>query len=328
MDNFLIIRLSSLGDIIHTLPAFSALRKNFPKAKISWVAEDKGKEILDLVPGIDEIIVASSPGWRKKIKNRNRVALDFQGLLKSGLIVFLSRARKRIGFHRKNLKEPLASFFYTDKLKTILEDRHVISKNLKLLTKIGIHEDRYEFPLQVPEDTRESVRMKLKDLGYSQDKKLIVYNLGAAWETKRWFPEKWAKLIEIVKNEKLFPVLLWGNEKERELALAVKKETGIPLAPFLTIKEVLALLKEAELLVSGDTFALQAACALSVPVVGIFGPTNPRRNGPFSPRDRIVYHQLECSPCYQRTCRTMDCLKKISPEEVAVQVLQTLEKNG
>jgi lipopolysaccharide heptosyltransferase I len=328
MDNFLIIRLSSLGDIIHTLPAFLALRKNFPQAKISWVVAGNGKEILDLVPGLDKIIVTSSPGWRRKIKNKNQVALDFQGLLKSGLIAFLSRARKRTGFSRKNLKEPLASFFYTDRLEPIPEDGHVISKNLKLLSKIGIHEDRFEFPLQVPEELSESVRKKLRAFGYSKDKKLIVYNLGAAWETKRWFPEKWAKLIEIVKNEKLFPVLLWGNEKERELALAVNKETGVPPAPFFTVKEVIALLKESALLVSGDTFALQAACALSVPVVGIFGPTNPGRNGPFSPTDKIVYHQLECNPCYQRTCRTMECLKKISPEEVAVQILQTLEKNG
>jgi lipopolysaccharide heptosyltransferase I len=328
MDNFLIIRLSSLGDIIHTLPAFSALRKNFPKARISWIAENNGKEILDLVPGIDEIIVASSPGWRKKIKNRNQVALDFQGLLKSGLIAFLSRAKKRIGFSRKNLKEPFASVFYTDRLEPIPEEGHVISKNLKLLSKIGIHEERYEFPLQIPEELSESVRKKLRNFVYSEDKKLIVFNLGAAWETKRWFPEKWIRLIEMVKKDKFFSVLLWGNEKERELALAVNKETRVALAPFLTIKEVIALIKESTLLVSGDTFALQAACALSVRVVGIFGPTNPIRNGPFSPTDRIVYPQLDCSPCYQRTCRTMECLKKISPEEVAAQVLQTLENNG
>ena len=114
MDNFLIIRLSSLGDIIHTLPAFSALRKNYPEANISWVVEDKGNEILELVPGVDRIITAHTEGWRlyrkkfwreisrlkKELKKESQTALDFQGLVKSGYIAFISSSAKRIGFHR------------------------------------------------------------------------------------------------------------------------------------------------------------------------------------------------------------------------------------
>ena len=120
MDNILIIRLSSLGDIIHTLPAFSALREKKPEAKIVWIVEENGREILDLVPGIDRIVVAKTKGWkvtslkswsevkriRKNIRNRDQTAIDFQGLVKSGVVAYLSRAKRRVGFHRKNLKEP------------------------------------------------------------------------------------------------------------------------------------------------------------------------------------------------------------------------------
>ncbi len=321
MDTFLIIRLSSLGDIIHTLPAFSALRRKFPGAKISWAVEEKGREILDLVQGLDEIVVINRKDWLGSLKNvrrRDQVALDFQGLIKSGLLAFLSRSRRRIGFRGKNCKEPLASLFYTERPAPLPEEEtHVIAKNLRLLTCLGIEEAGFEFPIVIPDKVAESVEEKLRGIGHGDEKKLLLYNLGAAWETKRWFPEKWSELISRACFDDSFPLLLWGDDKEKALALAVEEKTGVPLAPFLSIKEVLALVRRASLVVSGDTFALQAACAFSVPVVGLFGPTNPRRNGPFLGRDKIVFCKLDCNPCYKTSCSTLDCLNKISSEEAA-----------
>ncbi len=279
-ENFLIIRLSSLGDIIHTLPAFSALRRRFPAATITWAVEENGKEILDLVPGLDEIAVIDRKKWRRSandIRQKGRTALDFQGLIKSAFLAYLSRSRRRIGFHKKNLREPLASLLYTEKIDHIDEsDVHVISKNLRLLRPLGVEEESYEFPLVLPGTLLSSVASKLAESGIPEGKRLIIYNLGAAWETKRWFPEKWAELIEKTRFDGSSPLLLWGNEEEKNMALEVHERTGALLSPFLTIKEALALIKKAALLVSGDTFALQAACALATPVVGLFGPTNPQ----------------------------------------------------
>jgi lipopolysaccharide heptosyltransferase I len=324
MDKFLIIRLSSLGDIIHTLPAFAALRQNFPQAKIVWAVEEKGKEILDLVPGLDEVVVINKKNWWEKVKyirSRDQIALDFQGLVKSSLLAYLSRARRRIGFHRKNCKEPLASLFYTERPAPLPEEgMHVMAKNLRLLTCLGIKEEKFNFPISVPDELLRSVEVKLAQIGYKKDKRLLLFNLGAAWETKRWFPEKWTELVKQARFDDSFPLLLWGNEEEKELALAVKEKTGVALAPFFSIREVMALIQKASLLVSGDTFALQAACALSVPVVGLFGPTNPGRNGPFHPRDKIVFYKLDCNPCYQKSCPSLDCLHKLTSEEVAAAV--------
>jgi len=328
MGRFLLIRLSSLGDIIHTLPAFASLRNNFPEANLIWAVDAKGAEILKFVPGIDEIVVVGDKGWRQKIRGKNQTALDFQGLVKSGFIAFLSGAKKRVGFSRKNLKEPLASLFYTDRPKEIFEDAHVISKNLRLLTKIGIREEKYEFPLRLPEELMESVADKLRGLGFDKKKKLILFNVGASWETKRWFPDGWIATWERLKNNGLFPLLLWGNDEEKRTAQTVSAATGISLAPFLPVPEVMALVKQSSLLVSGDTFALQVACALKVPVVAIFGPTNPKRNGPFSPEDKTAFHEMECSLCYKRTCRTMECLNKITPDEVAAMATEQLRKNA
>lgn len=321
MDRFLIIRMSSLGDIIHTLPAFSALRRNFAGAKIRWAVEEKGKEILDLVPGVDEVAVIDKSKWlrsARRIKDRDQIALDFQGLVKSALLAYLSRSERRLGFSRENLKEPLASVFYTERLSPIPEeDAHVIKKNLRLLGILGIKDVRFDFPLQIPAEIIQSVRFKLSAIGWQENQKIAVFNVGAAWETKRWLPGKWIELLANLHLPEAFPVLLWGNEEEKGLAEAVALTTGVRAAPRLTIREVVALLRIASLAVSGDTFALQAACALDVPVVGLFGPTNPRRNGPFRERDKVIYKEWDCSPCYKHECSGLECLQAISPEEVA-----------
>lgn len=343
MQNFLIIRLSSLGDIIHTLPSFSALRKSFPDAKIRWIVEDKGADILDCVPGIDQIVTAQTKKWRltsqkfwsevvrvkKKIRNQDQMTFDFQGLAKSGLLAYLSKAKKRAGFHKSNLKEPIASVFYTDQLEEVSEDIHVISKNLKLLKLAGIKDDTYEFPLQIDKTIQESVQKKLTSLGFSALKKLVILNIGAAWETKRWYAERWVELIQTLNKERsdVFQLVLWGNEEEETTARKISSETGIKMVPFLSIKEVMALVNKADLLVSGDTFALQVACATARPIVGIFGPTNPKRNGPFRSSDKVAFHELECSHCYKRKCDRLDCLNKISAEEVADLCRQSLGDN-
>jgi len=339
--DFLIIRLSSLGDIIHTLPAFSALRKKFPESRISWIVEQKGQDILELVPGIDQIHVLPVTKWqlsrkhfwqilsrfKKKISGKDQVALDFQGLVKSAFISYLSHAKRRIGFHRQNLREPLASFFYTDHLEEIPETNHVVQKNLALLHLLGIQEDGFDFPLHIPDELCDSVLSKLKQTGYTNDKKLVLLNVGAAWETKRWFPDRWIRTARMIQKADSFLLLLWGNEKEKSLASYISRNVHIPISPFLNLKEVIALIKRAHLLISGDTFALQAACALSIPVVGIFGPTSPQRNGPFLPADRVAFHPIKCSYCYKRKCSKLECLDKISSEEVTDLVFKRLKSS-
>ena len=330
MTDYLIIRLSSLGDIIHTIPAFSALRKKFPTDRISWAVEPAGKEILDLVPGIDNIAVINRKRWFRSlrpIKKKAQTALDFQGLLKSAFLAYLTASRSRVGFSRKNLKEPLASLFYTEQIPEFLEQgTHVISKNLRLLAAVGIVTDCYEFPIRLPDRLGELMRVKLRENGHAPGQKLIVCNVGAAWDSKRWPPAKWEAVINALKREYSYVLLLWGNESELRLAREISARTKTAVAPFLSIAEVMALLKEASLLISGDTFALQAACALSVPVVGIFGPTDSRRNGPFSPRDSVACLNLDCGPCYKADCDTMECMKRIEPDEVAALAIRLLER--
>lgn len=339
MNKILIIRLSSLGDIIHTLPAFSTLRTAFQGAHITWVVEDKGREILELVPGLDRIVVVSTKNraWSSRafrseirrvigeIRDKNQVAIDFQGLIKSGLLAWLSRAEQRVGFARSDLREPLAGWFYTTRAAPYSDRGHVIFKNLKLLESLGVARQEPVFPLDLPDKLRDDVRDILKDLGFESGCRLVVLNVGAAWETKLWPAGKWSALIRSLPRPDVFPLLLWGSEKEKSLAEQIATATGAPLTPFLPLRQVLALLSAADLVVSGDTFALQAACALARPVVAIFGPTTPERNGPFREEDKTAFHPLPCSHCYRRTCPDIKCMEAVQPEEVAALSKERLE---
>ncbi len=329
MERFLFIRTSSLGDIIHTLPALSALRKRRPDAEIRWVVEPKGRPILEWVPGIDEIIVKGQRGWRKALRKKGQIALDFQGLLKSGLIAFLSGSGRRVGFHRLNLREPLARFFYTARAPIFPETEHVIRKNLHLLSVLGVTTAEIDFALSVPESERAAIRSALRgECGWDGRRRIALFNVGAAWPTKRWPSDRWSEVIEAFAHDPVFPLLLWGTDEEGEIASAVHRRTGTPLVPFLNLPRTLALIRESALLVSGDTFALQAACALDIPVVALFGPTNPRRNGPLRERDGVVYHPPACGPCYKRACDPPECMKAVTAAEVIPHVRRLLDAHA
>jgi lipopolysaccharide heptosyltransferase I len=342
MTDFLIIRLSSLGDIIHTLPAFAALRRHFPGSRIEWAVQGKGKQILDLVPGLDGVLEVAPRSWKlfsgrfrsdlKRIRStppdRGRIALDFQGLLKSGLMARLSGARIRVGFARENLRERSAALFYTRRIPPFPDDIHIIRKNLRLLEAVDIQERSFEFPIKIPERIRQKSRDLLESMGHRSERPLVLLNVGAAWPNKRWSPTGWREVASQLERRNYFPLLLWGNEEEKKLAETAAADSGISVAPPLEIPEVLALILEARLLISGDTFALQAACALDRPVVALFGPTTPGRNGPFHPGDHVVHHELPCSHCYRRSCPETTCMKKITPLQVIEHCWKALEPNA
>jgi lipopolysaccharide heptosyltransferase I len=330
--NILIVKLSSLGDIIHTLPAFKAIRENFPESKICWISEKSGNEILKYVDGIDEIVIFDTLNWRKKpfsmktlrelkeslgkIRKKFDLAIDFQGTLKSSLITFFSLAKERIGFEWKNLREPISTIFYTKRGKFIPENTHVILKNLKLLETIGIKKDFPEFP-------NFRIDASLPDEIKVDKERLILINGGGGWETKLWVKGRWRELALRLKALGYEPLFLWGNNKERE-RMEEESKGDIPLSPFLTIPQVIKLISFSRLLISGDTFPLHMANALGVPVIGIFGPSSPWRNGPISKNSRVVFKELDCSFCYKRKCKKMECMKRIDVESVMDKVKELL----
>ncbi len=327
----LIVKLSSLGDIVHTLPAYKLLRKSFENSQIFWVVEEKGKEILELLKGIKIFSVNTKELRRFKntFKNLKRitsireiapdVSFDFQGTYKSALISLISGSKERIGFSKKNLKEKGASFFYTRKAPYFPEEKSVILKNISLLKEVGIKGEYSGFPELELSSSKLSLENKI---GKVSD--YIIFNIGGGWETKTLPPYKWVKIIKEFKNEKAF--ILWGNERERKLAEEVSEKTEVPISPELSIKELFPFIKNSKIVVSGDTFPLHIAGIFGVKTLSFWGPTPPQRNGPIEGKREFVFANLSCLYCFKKKCKNPLCMKMIDEEEIIDKIYKLLEE--
>jgi heptosyltransferase-1 len=343
-SNILVVRLSSIGDLVHTLPAVSALRERFPDARIDWLVETRHREVLLDNPDVDSLIEVDTLGWRRRLLSpatwreiadavariRERhydFVLDLQGTIKSSVTAFLAKSDRRIGFATSHLKERVAALLYSERVRPNGTRPHVIDRQLLLLTALGIECHERRFPLVVPEAAERSAAARLEELALGQ---FVVLNPGGSWVTKRWSPEKFGRLASAIERELHLPALvLWGPGEEAMARAVVDASGGAArLAPPTSLREMLPYLKRARLFVSGDTGPMHLASAQGVPVVGIFGPTDPRKNGPFGEGDQTVFREVPCGPCYKHRCPGYDnvCMTAIDVLEVLEAVRARLDR--
>lgn len=319
-QRFLIVRLSSIGDIVHTLPAVVALGEAFPQTEIHWVVESRYALLLEGNPYLDRVVKLDTLGWRRRLtsgatlreigrglralrESRYDAAIDFQGLWKSAAAAWLSRARERIGFARRWLREPSAAVLYTQRIPP-RGRKHVIEMNLALVEQLGAHTQHWQFPLPrtVADDTY--VETRLAALGA---KDFIIINPGGGWRAKCWPPESYAELIQRLEGILLEQILLTGSPGEENLIATILQRAGSRRARYLptTLVQFIALARRARLFIGGDTGPLHLAAAVGTPIAGIFGPTDPARNGPYAADDialsnlgPINHTRREANPSY------------------------------
>jgi heptosyltransferase I len=319
-DRFLIVRLGALGDVIHGIPAAAALRAAFPTARIDWLVDPKYVGLLGCVRGLDDRIgldpragMSSLLSVLGELRGRNySAAIDLQGLVKSAVLARLAGAGRTIGFARAQLREPAARFFYTSTVDTT-GALHVIRQNLALLSAVGVKTDVVAMPLDVPSTVASQLVGEEFSEGY------IVLNGGAAWPNKRWPPERLgAVAAALYARFEMRSVVLWGpGEQELATAIAAASAGTATLAPQTSIVDVLSIVRSARLVVSGDTGPVHLAGAVGTPVVGLYGPTNPLRNGPWSAADVVVSRYGQCSCRYQRRCQLAErCIDTITTADV------------
>lgn len=322
VSHILIVRLGSLGDLIHALPAAAAIRRTFPQARIDWLVDVRHRELLDLVPIIDRRLAINTSAIGSLVdalgglrRSRYDVALDLQGLLKSAVLARASGAARVIGFPAPLLRERSARMFYTETAGA--EADHVIYKNVSMLSALGIRLPAIEFPLEIRRP--EIAAAARARLGLGDAERFAIINPGAAWPNKRWPPVYFGEVAsELLKRHGLRSIVLWGPGEQplAEEVVAASKGTAA-LSPQTTLADLVSLTKAAAVMVSGDTGPLHIAGAVGTPVVGIYGPTSPERNGPWWEEDLTVSRFRVCECHYQRKCRTARwCLLDISPREV------------
>ena len=315
----LIVKLSSIGDVVHALPALSALRKKFPESYIAWVVK---KQIADLItnhPYLDEVIIYE--GLRKTAKKLRSLkfdlAIDLQGLFRSGFLTFSSGAKVRLGFSRANSRE-LSYLFLNQRVTPGEEDRHVIDKNLSLLRPLGIEVEEKEFIISVSNENKEYIVNFLKKEGVTSGDILIALNSRASWPSKLWPEERWAELADrLIEELKAKVVLLWGSGEKAVVNRIVRITKNKPIISCRTnLKELAALISKCKLFIGGETGPLHIACALNVPTVALIGPTNSTRNGPYGEGHIVIEKDLPCRGCWKYKCKRLDCMRLITVDEV------------
>ncbi len=321
----LIIKLSSIGDVVHTLPALDALRAGFKKngirAKIDWLVEEAASGMLAGHPQIDEVIVVKR-GWGRNLLANLRTArmlrarsydlvLDFQGLLKSGIWVSLTAGKKRAGF--SNARE-LSHVFLNEKLPPYDLDKHAVERYLDLARHFGADTGEPVFTLDLSAAER-SLKKKLKEYGVSGP--FFVMVTRARWKTKLWKDDRFIEVAKrLIAERKLKAVLTGGPAELTELA-GISKAIGGGAVTFGTsLKEFAALSRLSKFVVTVDSGPMHLAAAAGATVVALFGPTAPWRTGPYGKGHVIVRKGLDCSPCFKRECADVKCMNEISVDDV------------
>jgi len=322
LSRVLIVKLGSLGDIIHAIPAAAAIRRAAPDATIDWLVDVRQAELLDLVPILNRRIAIDTSRLRTVFdvarelrRTRYDAVLDLQGLLKSAVLARLTGASRVIGFPPALLRERAARVFYSETAGEA--EPHVIDKNMSMLKALGIRMPALEFPLE--DRSPSAAAAARRHLGLGEGARFALINPGAAWPNKRWPPVYFAEVIRALDSRfGLRSLVLWGPGEEQIAEDIVAASGGAAVASVrTTIADLVSLAKAAAVLISGDTGPLHIAAAVGTPIVGIFGPTDPKRNGPWSERDVTVSRYSACACHYQRRCHIAGwCLLDISPREV------------
>lgn len=339
-QKILIVRLSSLGDIVHTIPSQQSIKQQWPQSEIHWLTQPPYDSFLKSVPGISKVWLADTQRWRQQplslrkgislIKSLRReqfdITLDFQGLLKSAALSRLSGAHRVIGLPPGRFQEPAAHYFYSETVASDEESHpHVIESNFQLALFLGCSKETLSptIPLNISSADLHYVNEHLDRL---EIKNPVLINPGAGWVTKRWPMKSYAQLFIKIREELDLPVVFTYGPGEELLIEQIRSEVNsYSLATFPTnILQFSALCRCSRLLVGGDTGPLHLAVSLETPTVAILGPTAAWRNGPFNPQDEIIKRDLPCSESYKRTCDQFICMD-ISVQQVFDAIVRRLD---
>ena len=335
----LIVKLGAVGDVVHTLPALHSLRKSFPDAFIAWAVERKSMDVITGNPDLDEVIIFERKELQKVFKADGTlaayrffsafaeklkrydfdVAIDFQTLFKSGIITLSSGAKKRIGFDKWR---ELNRFFTNHRVKAV--SRHTVDKYLELVDAAGGKGDGTPVKIFYPAEDASYIDSFLKEKGLA-GRHWVALNPGASWSSKLWPVEKFADLCDIFEDSKVPLVVIWGPGEESLVEGILETARSKPhVAPPTTLKQLACLLERSVLYVGGDTGPMHMAVAMGTPVVGIFGSSDPARNGPYGEGHRVLQADIDCVSCWKKRCSSMKCMDNISAEKVADAVKEIL----
>lgn len=328
---FAVVRLGSLGDIVHTFPAVSGLRESFPDARIVWLTHRRWAGLVASSGLASEIWQIDSRDWSSVRPTIGKLralqpdaAIDYQGLWKSALPAFLAGVSRRIGFSSDTIREYGVPILYTDRVKC--RAAHIAEQNGELSVHAGARHGVGKVNLRVEESDEELLRAQLEKTGIGS---YVVLSPGGGWRSKCWPAERFGALCQRIRSEMEVRCVINYGPGEENLFRAVEANSGNaqPLAWTGELGKLMALLKNARALIGGDTGPLHLAVALGAPVVALFGPTDPARNGPYTPQETVLRSAMAITS-YKRGESPDGSMLELSVEEVFAALKKRVEATG
>ncbi|MGD0275015.1 MAG: lipopolysaccharide heptosyltransferase II [Syntrophales bacterium] len=344
--NILIIKLSAIGDVVHTLPSLALLRKLYPNTHITWVIEEAASYLIFGHPDLDQVIISRRKAWIEDLK-RGKIwpvarevhsffkalrsqsydmVIDFHGLFKSAVMVAISGGKRKIGYD--SLQE-MSGLFYNERIPEDM-GKHAVDRYMDFIRyldrKDGLGNNMpVLFHIPIQETNHRRVEALLAEHGLDIHKSFVAVNPLALWETKLWSDEKFAELGDRIVNELNIPVVFTGSQSAYTDGIGRRMHRpSIHLGGKTSLKDLAALYGKASLLVTTDSGPMHIAAAVGTPVVALFGPTDPVRTGPYGEKHIVIRKDLACSPCFKKDCPTRQCLEEVEVEDVFAAVKHIL----
>ncbi|MDD4600221.1 hypothetical protein SDC9_04302 [bioreactor metagenome] len=336
IKRFVIIRLSSIGDVLHCTPVARALKEKFPSCHITWIVGQVSYPMVECNPFIDEVYVWSRERWEKLMRQGKfieawqmwrqlkkdmakrdfDVALDVHGLFLSGMVTSATKAPRRIGLGGTKEQNGL---FMTEQAPILPQDIHVIQRYLSVLRPLGITTNHYGMTLSLSDEARRFAAQFLSENGVAPDEKLVIINPATTWLAKNWPTEFFAQTADVLASQAR--IMICGGPGDADLAKKIKACTNVQIIDAVgktSLLEMAALLEQANLLIVGDTGPLHMAVALGVPTVSVFGATDPAKFGPLTAGNIVLRSKVGCRPCHKTVCpqKDMRCMRSLRPETV------------
>ncbi|MCX7918464.1 MAG: glycosyltransferase family 9 protein [bacterium] len=353
IHRILIIQPSRLGDCVFCLPTVSSLRKEFPHAYIAWLVDDRCKDIVIGNPDLNEVIIFERSRFLDLWERRNfrelwrftmqlkrtlhekqfDLAIDLNGLFKSGLLALLSGAKYRIGsYNTVGMRE--LSYLFSKEVPIQPAEVHVVDRHLATVRYLGGQRNGVYFPIVFSETDKQVIQEIFTTNGITEHDTLVVIHPGAGWLTRRWFKERFAQLADkLIEKFNVQVVLVGGRvggKEENGLSEEIANMMHHPvlnLADKISIKQLVALLHYTDLFIGNIAGPLHIATAVGVPVVAIVGPTDPAVDGPYGNNAIIIHKKISCSFCRKKNCQTLECMDKITVDEVLSAAEILLKRN-
>ena len=325
----LIIKTTSLGDVLHTLPAVSELLLYSSNITIDWVVEDSFSEIVEWHPGINRIWKVSIRKWRRNLFSLNTwkqilnfvrsirsekydLVIDAQGLFKSALILLLIRSNKKYGLDYASAREGWVSIFYKNKIE-VKKGEHAIFRTKSLFGKAFGYE---------PDYSNFSSNIEHNWVNNDSHDNTIVFLHGTTWKTKHWPDQYWRELAILLVKRGYKIYLPWGSDLEKSRAIKISDgEENIKVLDKLTLSQLAFILTNSALVVSVDTGLSHLTAACNTPIISIYGPTSSQLTGSMGMKSHFFSSDLSCAPCFKKKCIISDsqfppCLNHIKPREI------------